>query len=69
MISDISNQFRHVASSMSSTRLDVSKLAVRPTTLLKWLSGAAASYALYKTLEIYLRKRKYRDIPGLDTSG
>lgn len=33
------------------------------------LSGLGASYFLYKTLKLYLKKRKFRHIPGPPTRG
>lgn len=37
---------------------------VTGTNLLKGLVGFAVGYFTYKTLVIYLRRRKYRHIPG-----
>jgi hypothetical protein len=35
----------------------------------KLLAGAGLTYLLYKSLRIYLERRKYRHIPGPPTPG
>ena len=44
-------------------------LNLRPSSIVKLLMSLAASYVTYKTVSIYLTKRKYSHIPGLETSG
>ena len=45
------------------------KLTMKPLDLVKLIAGTAITYGAYKTIQLYIRRRKYQHIPGPGTSG
>ena len=45
------------------------KSEFKPIHVIKLLAGVTLSYGIYKTVGIYLTRRKYRHIPGPEASG
>lgn len=48
---------------------NMNNLRVKPIDVLKIASGFAATFFVYKTIKIYMIRKKYKHIPGPKTNG